>query len=117
MMTYQAPDSGSMLRACQDARDKLLRVRSGGSPIRLCVDSVPHFVPGMGESGEWYRVGAVHLVASDHYLAVFLDAVTGQAQVEQTLMDVETHAPDAVHEPHSPRDRGANLGESPHPVG
>lgn len=62
----------------------------------MLVDFVPRFVPGMGVSGEWYRVGALHLRETNQYLTVFLDAVTRQVQVEQPLMTVTSQdRPDA----------------------
>lgn len=93
---YSAPDAEAMAQACQDAYDHRRRVYPDGPAMTVVTDEVPHFVPGMGISGEWYRIGALHLTATHRYLTVFLDAVTGQVQVEQTLMDVVT-----VEDPHT----------------
>jgi hypothetical protein len=71
----------------------------------MLVDLVPRFVPGMGVSGEWYRVGALHLRETNQYLTVFLDAVTRQVQVEQPLMDVRSNV--------RPVAQGAGRAESP----
>ena len=84
----KAPDAQAMLLACQDALRCRLRYQASDAEVRMIVDDVPHFVPGMGKSGEWYRVGVLHLVTFDHDLTVYLDAVTGQVQVEQPLMQV-----------------------------
>jgi hypothetical protein len=84
----KAPDAQAMLLACQDALRCRLRYQTGDAEVRIHVDDVPHFVPGMGKSGWWYRVGVLHLVTFDHDLTVYLDAVTGQVQVEQPLMQV-----------------------------
>ena len=84
----EAPDAEAMLLACQDALRCRLRYQTGDAEVRMLVNDVPHFVPGMGKSGGWYRVGVLHLVTFDHDLTIYLDAVTGQVQVEQPLMQV-----------------------------
>jgi hypothetical protein len=106
-----------MIQACQDAFRHRRLLRRADGEVTMLVDAVPHFVPGMGASGEWYRVGVLHLASADHYLAVYLDAVSGQVQVEQALMDViagkPTMHPDSAtpRRAESPeRDRWENEG-------
>jgi hypothetical protein len=89
---HHAPDAAAMRQACDEALQHLLP-RTTDPELTAITDPVPHFVPGMGTSGEWYRVGSLHLVATDRYLTVYLDAVTGKVQVEQAMMDVDSRAP------------------------
>jgi hypothetical protein len=96
MTSHHAPDVDTMIQACQDAFRHRRQVRPADMEVTMLVDPVPHFVPGMGASGEWYRVGALRLTATDHYLTVYLDAVTGQVQVEQAMMQVEANVPSAL---------------------
>ena len=56
--------------------------------IRLHIEDVPQFVPGLGRSGETYRVGAIHLVEAGDFLTVYLDTVTGRVRVEQPMLEV-----------------------------
>jgi hypothetical protein len=85
---HYAPDAEAMRQACRDAFHHHQRIQPTGQEAGIIVDAVPHFVPGMGMSGEWYRVGALHLMSPNRYLTIYLDAVTGQVQVEQPMMDV-----------------------------
>jgi hypothetical protein len=85
--SYQAPSLDEMRRACLRAR-QYWHQRFPDVAIRLHVEEVPQFVPGMGAEGESYRIGALLLVAANQYLTVYLNAVTGRIQVEQPLLDV-----------------------------
>jgi len=89
---HHAPDADRMRWACEHALQHYRRSDRSGVPSTILVDVVPHFVPGMGTSGEWYRVGAVHQVALDRYLGVYLDAVTGDIQLEQPMQAVVSDA-------------------------
>lgn len=84
---HQAPTSEQMRIACQQARQFWHDVHPN-EPIHLNVDDVPQFVPGLGDSGETYRVGSLHLTNLRIFLAVYLDVVTGKVQMEQPLVDV-----------------------------
>jgi hypothetical protein len=85
--SHRAPWPDEMRRACLRAR-RYWHHRFPDVAIRLHVDDVPQFVPGMGAEGETYRVGAILLVEANQYLTVYLNAVTGRVQVEQPLLDV-----------------------------
>jgi len=56
--------------------------------IRLHIEEFPQFVPGLGRSGESYRVGAIELVESGDFLTVYLDPVSGRVLVEQPLLEI-----------------------------
>ena len=90
---HHAPDAAAMRLACEDALRHRRRYQTGDAEVRVIVDAVPHLIPGMGRSGEWYRVGVLHLVTFDHDLTVYLDAVSGRVQVEQPLMQVARQVP------------------------
>jgi hypothetical protein len=85
---HHAPDADAMRTACRDAFLHRQEIQSTGPEASIIVDAVPHFVPGLGMSGEWYRVGALHLLSPNRYLTIYLDAMTGQVQVEQPMLDV-----------------------------
>lgn len=87
---HHAPATESMLQACQDAFLHRRAIGPADGDVTMLVDNVPRFVPGMGASGEWYRVGALHLLVTNQYLTVYLDAVTGRVQVEQAMMEVDS---------------------------
>jgi len=76
-----------MRQACLRARQFWHRQHPELS-IRLHIDDVPQFVPGLGRTGETYRVGAIHLVEDGDYLTVYLDPLTGRVQVEQPLLEI-----------------------------
>lgn len=89
---YHAPDPNHMRWACEHALQHYRRGDRTGSPTTLTVDPVPHFAPGLGASGEWYRVGAISQPALDRHLSVYLDAVTGDILLEQPMQAVESDA-------------------------
>ncbi len=91
-MHHHAPDATAMRQACLDALHHRL-LRKDDPEVNVTVDIVPHFVPGMGTSGEWYRIGALHLLSTDSYLTVYLDAVTHKVQVEQAMIEVDSRRP------------------------
>jgi hypothetical protein len=95
---HHAPDTASRIQACQDAFRHRLALDLRDGDVTTLIDSVPRFVPGMGASGEWYRVGALHLLVTNQYLTVYLDAVTGHVQIEQALMDVDSSSRPAHQE-------------------
>lgn len=105
------PTAIAMLRACEDALHHCRRYQSADAMIRMLVDDLPQGAPDKAGSGEWYRVGVLHLVTFDHTLAVYLDAVTGRVQVEQPLMQV-ARRPSLTVEPVRPKQgRDALEGE------
>lgn len=69
--------------------------------IRLHIEEVPQFVPGLGRTGESYRVGAIQLVDAGDFLTVYLDTMSGRVLVEQPLLEIP--APDE-------RESGRNVG-------
>jgi len=105
------PNAQAMLLACEDAMRHRRRYQAGDAAIHMLVDDVPQVVPDMRSSGEWYRVGVLHLVTFDHRLTVYLDAVTGRVQVEQPLMQVARQFPPAAapYRPEGPSDARARA--------
>src|SRR5690349_12746312 len=85
---HHAPDANHMQRACEHALEHYRRAGRPGAISTISVDQVPHLVPGMGASGEWYQVGAIHEVDIDRFLSVYLDAVSGDILLEQPMQAV-----------------------------
>ena len=85
---HHAPDADRRQRACEHALEHYRRAGRPGAISAILVDQVPHLVPGMGTSGEWYQVGAIHEADVDRFLSVYLDAVTGDIQLEQPMQAV-----------------------------
>ncbi len=83
----QAPLADQMRQACFQAR-QFWHQRYPDLAIRLHIADVPQFVPGLGSSGETYRVGAIELVHQANFLAVFLDVVTRRILIEQPLLNI-----------------------------
>ena len=84
---HQAPSADDMRQACFRAR-QFWHQRYPDLAIRLQVADVPQFVPGLGSSGETYRVGSMELVHQTTHLAVFLDVVARRILVEQPLLNL-----------------------------
>lgn len=91
----QAPSPDDMRQACFQARQFWHR-RFPDLAIRLDVAEVPRFVPGLGPSGETYRVGAIELVHQVTHLAVFLDVVARRILIEQPLLNISLDGGEAV---------------------
>ena len=83
----QAPPPDHMRQACFQARQFWHR-RDPDLAIRLHIADVPQFVPGLGPSGETYRVGAIELVHQATFLAVYLDVVARRLLIEQPLLNI-----------------------------
>lgn len=99
-MPHQAPQPDAMRVACLRAR-QFWHQQYPDLAIRLHIEEVPQFVPGLGSTGESYRVGAIQLVEAGDFLTVYLDTMSGRVRVEQPLLEIP--APDEL-------DPGPNLG-------
>lgn len=91
----QAPSSDDMRQSCFQAR-QFWHQRYPDLAIRLDIADVPQFVPGLGPSGETYRVGAIELVHQTTHLAVFLDVVARRILIEQPLLNISLDGGEAV---------------------
>jgi hypothetical protein len=89
---HHAPDANRMQWACEHALEHYRRADRPGAISTISVDPVPHLMPGMGISGEWYQVGAIHEVDVDRFLSVYLDAVSGDILLEQPKQAVMSDA-------------------------
>lgn len=100
MTSYpRAPLAAQMRQACFQAR-QFWHQRYPDLAIRLHIADIPQFVPGLGPSGETYRVGAIELVHQANHLAVFLDVGARRILIEQPLLNISLDGgedPDAAY--------------------